>query len=235
MVPDKYDLMTNKGRILTRLKRLQSNNCLLSVLIDSKKPLYTTVILEINEKKKTMVLDAFNADQSINIMKGSRLTVMAKNQGIDNQFEVEILKIETRGNLDCYHTPLPSELRYYQQRETHRVPVIQSLEGKVTIFREEGAAAIGELQNLSASGFGGTILNEISLEDGREYPCYLEIGFMPPINATIEIKFLGLEDQHKHKRFGANFRSINLDDRQSVEKAIQEIQRQIIRKGVKTE
>ena len=112
-------------------------------------------------------------------------------------------------------------------------PNLLAVEGQVTIFREEGAAAIGKLQDLSATGFGGIITNEIPLETNRSYPCYLEIGFMAPISATIEIRFMGHEGHQKQKRFGANFISINIEERQIIERTVIDIQRQLIRKGLK--
>jgi c-di-GMP-binding flagellar brake protein YcgR len=182
------------------------------------------------------VLDEFRSESAfLNkvLTAGNSIELFCKLDGVELSFEIEIMAIDTQNRAQLIYTSLPDKLKRYQKREMLRVPLISETEGHVTFFRAEGKACTGILHDLSGNGFGGLVASDEQIVLGDKFSALLELGFYAPISTEVEICFIGNETDKKYRRFGAHFITLNPDDRRLINKTIAEIQRKLIRKGVK--
>lgn len=220
--------ITNIGQRTALLKRMIRERDLLAVRIPGRQGSYTSAVLELDGDKKRLLLDELTPQEGHDQADvGLGLLVSTRHQGVDTRFFTKIREIGYEGSAYYYVVDLPERIVYHQRRQHHRVPIRMTLEHAVAL----GSGIQARLSDLSAGGLGGVIVGGgDKLHRGEEYQCRIELPGKPPLELTVELRFLGKPAGAKgQQRFGGQFKHVRPGQQRQIDRLVVELQREILR------
>lgn len=227
------EIINNRGQIRAILGSILNDSVLVRVCLGNQPEEYSSIMLSIDDKHRIITFDELHPiDGHYIISKGTGFTINTRNSGVETRFSSKVKEIGIEDGVHFYKLKWPKELIYSQKRAAFRVPTTQDFSGEVEFTSAEGLLinkAKGRLQDISATGFGGLVAND-SLELGKNYKAILFFQKTPPINAVVEIKFLGISGSRGTRRFGAVFVSVE-GGTSKIPGLVNRIERDLIRRG----
>jgi c-di-GMP-binding flagellar brake protein YcgR len=163
----KYLIKTPK-QVLMHLKLLSTDKCLISASFgEDEKDTFITTILEINEKKQTLIIDC-GPKEYLNkkLLNSAIIKLKTDYKGITVQFEGrKIKKAITNNGQPAFITPIPRSMYWVQRRQFHRVksPLSKNSYCSVILIDPETEKELTvklKLYNLSGTGF--SVINELN-------------------------------------------------------------------------
>lgn len=223
--------ITNRGQILKILDHICSIHTVLNVSFKNDKQIYSSSLLDIDEKKKLLKLDELNPSQGHdNIRKNTIINIHCRHSGNESKFNLKIKKIDIENDIYYYLASFPEELYHYQRRNSLRVAPALMLEPEIVIFRNSFHTE-GKLHNISYSGIGGILDGPETPELNETYVIQISLSTESPIITQITMKFVGAPGHKGKRRFGATFTNLSHEDEQRLTTVINKIQRYYIRRG----
>ena len=122
---------------------------------------FISLVLEIHPEQSCLLLDELVPSHGHDAMQpGITLAVEARLDGVQVNFECEVLELDEDDKGCFYRVTLPPAIKRRQRRQYHRVPAA-ARHLRARLSDDEGNAADGEIVDVSASG----IAVRVSLED----------------------------------------------------------------------
>lgn len=226
-----FTKITNRGQLRNILGQICNKNAMLNISIDGSNDIFSSALLDINEKKKLLKLDELNPQNGHDLIKKSSiLKVHCRHSGSESIFNLKIKNIGIENDIYYYLASIPAEINHYQRRNSLRVSPALSLEPEIVIF-SNGFHTPGKIHNISYSGVGGIIEGPSIPELDETYSIQISFNTEAPIITPIRIKFIGAAGHKGIRRFGATFTNLTPDDEQRITNMINKIQRYYIRRG----
>ena len=223
--------ITNRGQLLKIFDHIRNVNTILNITFDNDKHIYSSSLLDIDEKKHLLKLDELNpARGHDNIKKNTTINVHCRHSGNESKFTLKIKKIDIENDIYYYLATFPDEIYHFQRRDSLRVAPALMLEPEIVIFKT-GFHTEGKIHNISYSGIGGILDGPSAPELHETYVIQISLSTESPIITKISMKFVGAPGHKGKRRFGATFTSLSPEDEQRITSMINKIQRYYIRRG----
>ncbi len=226
-----FTKITNRGQLRNILSQICNRNAMLNISLEGNSDIYSSALLDIDEKKKLLKIDELNPQNGHDLIaKNSILKVHCRHSGSESIFNLKIKKIDIENDIFYYLASIPTEINHYQRRNSLRVSPALSLEPEIAIF-SNGFHTLGKIHNISYSGVGGIIDGQSVPQLDETYSVQISFNTEAPIITPIRIKFIGAAGHRGVRRFGATFINLTPDDEQRITNMVNKIQRYYIRRG----
>ena len=223
--------ITNRGQLLKILDHIRNVNTILNITFDNDKQIYSSSLLDIDEKKHLLKLDELTPPQGHeNIKKNISIKVHCRHSGNESKFTLKIKKIDIENDIYYYLTTFPNQIYHYQRRDSLRVAPALMLEPEIVVFKN-GFHTEGKIHNISYSGVGGILDGPSVPEIDETYVIQISLNAESPIITKIAMKFVGALGHKGKRRFGATFIGLSTEDEQRITSMVNKIQRYYIRRG----
>lgn len=231
MQEKEFTKITNRGQLRNILNQIRNRNAMLNISFENNDNKYSSALLDIDEKKKFLKLDELNPQQGHDlIQKNSIIKVHCRHPGSESTFKLKVNKVDIENDIFYYLTSIPTEIDYYQRRNSLRVSPALTLEPDIVIF-SNGFHTTGKIHNISYSGVGGILEGPSISELNETYTIQISLNTEAPIITPITMKFIGAAGHRGIRRFGATFTNLSPDDEQRITNMVNKIQRYYIRRG----
>lgn len=155
-------LIRNPKQVLTHLKMLSAERCLISAAFgDSDKDTFLTAIINIDPKNKSITLDCGPREYlNKTLLNTAIIKCTTKYKGIKVLFEGRKVKKAGKPGQPAFTIPIPGSIFWIQRREFYRLksPLFKGSYCSVT-FKDEETINLN-IHDLSANGF--SIMNDFS-------------------------------------------------------------------------
>jgi len=150
-------LISSPEKIISKLSVLLKNKNLLTAKCSERGYTFVTRVLDIDKKSKVIICDGCEEDLVEPILKSPKLLFKTEHLGALVTFDsTKISKTQYQGNL-AFLVPVPSTLRWREQREFYRVRVPASSNSCCRILLADNEPVCFKLYDISIRGF--SILN----------------------------------------------------------------------------
>ncbi len=192
-------LVRNPKQILTYLKMLSTDRCLVSAIFgEGDKDTFLTAIMDIDEKKQTITIDC-GPKEYLNkrLLDSAIIKCSTEYKGIKVQFEGRKIIKSGKPGQPAFTIPIPGSIYWVQRRQFYRIKSPLSKNSYCTItFKEseteEKTTLNIKLYDLSASGF--SILNDTAEFSSQFIPsaefnnCKLVLEKEEPLIISFDIR-----------------------------------------------
>ena len=114
----------SKTEISALLGKLEKNHTLLSIIVNGSKKMFGSMILEVNENKRYLVLDELYPRQELNRpLLNTKLSIETQLEGIEIRFTTNVEAIAERDEIEYYKVSFPAYVFHHQRRSSFRVNV----------------------------------------------------------------------------------------------------------------
>lgn len=229
-------LISSPEKIISKLNILHKNKSLLTAGYGGN--VFVTTILEINKNDKVFICDGCDEAILEKILDCSKIVFKTEYLGAMVAFDAaKLVKTKFRGNL-AFSVPIPSTLRWMEQREFYRVRVPSSAAShcQLTLPGQEEPISF-KVYDISIRGF--SMLNtsdEISelLVLGKQYDrCKLILDGVQETIISLEVRskvMLNPNNLNKVEKIGCKFSRITNSFENTVHGYMMEIERNLLKK-----
>ena len=192
-----------------------------------------TLILGIDRENGELLIDQLappEADEALR--RTGRLRARIRAGGAEGEFETEVIGRTETPEGAIYRLPLPSEIRYRQRRDHHRVPVPRNL--AVTVrYVLGGAEVAGRLCDVSLGGIG---LETMAAEAAGLAPgetierCALLLPDRSTVAGPLEVCYVAEPAPNGAVRFGGRFTVLDPRDRRRLQRFVAALERDYVRR-----
>ncbi|HEY8158763.1 MAG TPA: flagellar brake protein [Methylobacter sp.] len=237
-------LIRQRKQVVNCLTELRNKQCLISVQFGEYNQAFLTVILEIDDKKNELKLDSAPTEQlNRQLLNASAVLFCTEIDGIKVSFRGSNIKRSQSGELPALAMEVPDAIFWLQRRDSYRIKVPQSHIGSYCQFtlnleNEDGATYLEtqDFKLLDIGIRGLAILNPyatldhhfVSNRDPIECTLYLHEKNYDSVSLTfkymVDVKTGFMMTQ---KRIGCHFTRISLSFESSIQRYMQDVERQI--------
>lgn len=224
--------ISDPAQIARLLKNIMENRGLLAITIPGVKHIYNSAILEVPPERNYLLLDELNpTDGHAQLLGATDFHSFTRHRGVEIHFASRLLTVGQEPKGTFYRVAFPETLDYKQRRESYRVRIGIAQNISVTLENEEALPFKGRVFDLSAGGFGAFISQDAKLRAGQELPkCTIQLPGNKQIVSPVEIRYARPEEQTGELRIGARFLRLGRAERNTIEKFIVALERELIRK-----
>ena len=231
---DSAHWLTGRKQIHRILSHLLQERSLLQARFDGHPAVFTTAVIGINPKSGIMAMDEIIPAKGHKLFLQHRVVhLRGRSQGVDVEFELELITERRKDGIFYYQTGIPQELTYIQRRDNHRVSLIGT-----TLFRGQYEAQAPQLLNgyvtdLSLHGAGVVLKNLVTLRRGDEInSCVLQMPDQDPFFFNLEVRFAQPIARQDATRMGGRFIDLGKPERQRLVKIVCQLEREHARLGI---
>jgi c-di-GMP-binding flagellar brake protein YcgR len=239
-------LISQRKQVVNCLIELRNKQCLIAVQFGEYNQAFLTVILEIDDKKNELKLDSAPTEQlNRQFLNAAAVLLRTEIDGIKFSFSCSNIKRSQSGKLPALAMEVPDAIFWLQRRDSYRIKVPQSHIGSYCQFtlnleNEDGATYLEtqDFKLLDIGIRGLAILNPyvtldhyfVSNRDPIE--CTLHEKNYDSVSLTfkymVDVKTGFMTTQ---KRIGCHFTRISLSFESSIQRYMQDVERQIRHMG----
>lgn len=224
----------SKSEISSLLTRLSKNHTLLSILVNGSSKMFGSMILEVNEDKRYLVLDElYPRNEFKNSLLNTKLSIATQLDGIEIRFTVNVEAIADRDDIDYYRVSYPAFIYHHQRRTSFRANAGLSDSMPIALSTQNDVLLHAELRDISLGGVSARINSPTAdlLAVGDEIPtCIIHISDGKKIVSSLEIARIEDATSTHSVRIGARFIHISATDRHELSKLIAKLDRENIKK-----
>ncbi len=226
------------GSIGLLLDRVQQKHCLLSIRIGDIDEIFSSIILEVDSRRRFIVLDEITpAEGQAYLHLDSRIHVDTRVDGIELHFDCQVTGISESDGAPYYKVPFPAQIQHTQKRRYYRalIPLTKSV--PIVLQTQEFGTLHGELRDISVGGFSARLLNGATelISNGTSIQrCLITLPSGAKISASIEICHLDDVESARSPRIGARFYNLGRRDERRIEKFVAALDREISKKQIKS-
>ncbi len=228
----------NPKQIINNLLLVFKHQCLFKAYFGANNESYITTLLDINEKNNTVVLDSGpHQDLNQRIVNADKITFDADYNGIKVSFTGTGLKKITHQGDPAFSMAIPKSLFWLQRREYHRVKLPLSNPGYCQLMAADQTPVNLKLYDISLTGF--SMLNDSKdisdlLIPGASFErCKLTLAEAGEgvISFDVCAKYVINPDKlHKIQKIGCKFIKLTRPVEESIQRYMQQIQREDLQK-----
>ena len=146
-------LISSPEKIISKLSVLLKIKNLLTARCSERGVTFVTTLLEVDKKNRVFICDGCDENLAEQIARSSKILFRTEHLGALVTFDSSrITKINYQGKL-AFSLPIPSALRWLEQREFYRVRVPASAASVCQIMLDNNEAADFKLFDISLRGF----------------------------------------------------------------------------------
>ena len=240
MSDDSSYTISNPRLIVHNLSILVKNRCLIGVHFGEGKGYYLTEVIEINEETKTIIFDCSRKEELNQLLLNSKkVTFEAGFAGIKSSFKGSNIQLTTHKGEAAFIMPLPESIFWLQRREFFRITSPRSKSSYCLVRSENHEPIKLLLYDISLTGFSvlntSTEVSEIMIPGTQFEKCRLvltgagedTISFKVCTKIIINPEKI---DSLKVQKIGCLFTKISLRFESTVQRYINQLQRESIQK-----
>ena len=187
---------------------------------------HVSALLEVDADRGVLAIDE---PASGTLAVGTPVLISTRIDGVLVRFATRVAAHGRDAGGGLYRLDFPQRVERHQRRAHHRAPVTNALPVSITIAREDGAAVVGEVRDLSAGGLCARLPADADLPArGAPLPCTLSLGEDADIRCAIEIR------RHQESGnvilVGARLLDLEPRDLQTLERFVAGLEREALRK-----
>ncbi len=206
------------------LRRLQTARSLLKIKIGNDPTEYNSIIIETNSIKHEFYLDELNSSDGHNmIKKGILIDFDGRLQGVRMQFQARVSGIDSDNSIAMYRLALPEKILYQQRRQHYRARVNGDQKLAISIPVPLKNRIIGDIVDLSASGFCTRLDYSDSINFQTEQAIYSATLNLPgrnKITCDIEVRSVRTYPDKGYALIGSRFIEIQPDQQTHLERIV---------------
>ncbi len=224
--------ITDPAQIARLLERIMESRSLLAVTIPGVNAIYNSAILGVLSEDRCLLLDELNPeDGHKHVINATKFHSFTRHRGVEIHFASRVLEVGQEAQGAFYRVAFPETVDYKQRRESYRVRIGLSQNISVTIENGEAKPLTGRVYDISAGGLGAYVDRNTRLSVGQVLPsCTVQLPGNKQISSAIEIRYAKLDEQTGDLRIGARFLNLSRTERNTIEKFIAALEREMLRK-----
>ncbi len=226
-------LLSEPERIEEILNKYKKKHALLTVEINDKRELCSSLFLEVNLHKQYLVIDEFCPnDINNNIKKNDYLTISCNNSGTYINFNGKILDVSEEEGAPYYKLSFPDVIEYSQRRQSHRVPINISSPIKVVFNTQNNLLMHGEIRDMSLGGFSARLnppLVERFKPNDKIPKCIIQMPDNGRIVCSVEVRRMYINPSSGIPMMGCKFTDMNKQDRRSLQQTVAKLERDLMK------
>lgn len=227
--------VTDRGRVLTLMRRILTKRSLLTVTIDGANKGYNSAVLELDPDNDSLILDELNPKSGHGfVAKGSKFIVRAQAEGVETIFRSEVQEVGIDNGVYYYQINFPATVQYFQRRAHYRAPVGIAKEISVVLTRGNDEILTGSLHDISAGGMGVRFRKSTpaSIADGETIPrCVIRFPAGDEFICEVEARSTRTSGNGNYRVLGVRFSSLSAPQRNKVQHFVAELDRALLKKG----
>lgn len=218
---------------MPHLLMANKNNTRLTVSIKDCQEKFTSSLLGIYTEHGLLVLDELiPRDGHRLLLEKKQFTVEAFLDGAKLRFSSTLVgEGKSKSGIIYYKVKIPESVFYLQQRESYRV----TLTGAHALFKahygEDERELSGQVSDMSMGGIGVILKQRANVEIGSVIDaCKVSLPGEGDIKFSLKVCFVLVNEEQKNTRIGGEFVKLEPSDREKLQKAIIEVQREQARR-----
>lgn len=227
--------ISDRGRVLTLMRRILTKRSLLTVTIDDANEGYNSAVLELDPNDNYVILDELNPKSGHALVKsGSKLIVRAQAEGVETIFRSEVQEIGSDNGVYYYQISFPTTVQYFQRRAHYRAPVGIAKEIVVVLTRGNDEIVTGSLHDISAGGIGIRFRKSAprSIIEGESIPrCVIRFPGGDEFICEVEARSIRTSGNGNYRVLGTSFSNLGAPQRNRVQRFVAELDRALLKKG----
>ena len=224
----------SKAEISSLLGKLAKNHTLLSILVNGSTKMFGSMILEVNDEKRYLVLDELYPRNELNkSLLNTKLSVETQLEGIEVRFTTNVEAIAEREEIEYYKVSYPAFVFHHQRRSSFRVNIGVSDSIPIALSTEDDILLHAELRDISQGGVSARISSPSAniLSVGDEIPtCVIHTPEGKKIVSSLEVARIEDSSNSQAVRIGARFIHISGTDRHELSRLIAKLDRENVKK-----
>ncbi len=237
---DSEYFVKNPKQVFSNLTSLRKKNCLLSAHFGANNDSFITTIIEVDPKKKLLLLD-YGPKEYLNkqLLASADAEFRTEYEGIKVAFRARNLAKTRINGHAVFSMPIPDSLFWMQRRKFYRIKVPLAHDsyceiGIVDEERESEQRVRFKLMDISISGF--SMINErldlskflIPTAEFSRCLLHLDNGMEETLSFVVKNKFhLNPDKPDKGQRIGCTIRSITPAFESNIQRYMQNIEREL--------
>ena len=230
-------LISSPEKIISKLSVLLKNKNLLTAKCSERGNTFVTTILEVDKKNKVFICDGCDENLAEQMVKSSKILFRTEHLGALVTFDSSrAAKISYQGNL-AFSLPLPSALRWLEQREFYRVRVPVSASSVCQIPLDNNEVADFKLFDISIRGFSllntDEALSKLFPAGAKFEKCKLILDKNEDITISFEIRskfIMNPNNLNQIEKIGCRFTFITPPFENAIHGFMLAIEREILKK-----
>jgi len=228
-----FEIVTSTTRISAILGLFKDLPSTLTIILQDTNTRYTGMLLDIVPDKKIVTLSLQNSARVREALHKEReVTISAKFIGTEASFSStfnEVLKDKGEFNF-----AFPRQLKYFQRRAEHRVPLSSATAATVALIDNDGNRYSGQVRDLSATGMR-IQLEESNLPDLSNTPsistCTIKLPDNPEIPCQLKICYTKIKPRIGCCTLGVSFLDLGHNHLRLIERFIAGVERKALRQA----
>jgi c-di-GMP-binding flagellar brake protein YcgR len=227
------NILTQPKAFMPHLLMANKHNIRLTISIKGCSERFASSILGVYTDHGLLVLDELIPRQGHKLLlQEKQFTAEGFLDGAQLRFSSTLVgEGKSKSGIVYYKVKIPESVFYHQRRESYRV----TLTGSGVPFRaqygDDGQKLSGYASDMSMGGMGVVLAQRVSLETGTVIEgCKASLPGEGDIGFSLKICFAQINEQQKHTRVGGEFVELAPADREKLQRAIIEVQREQARR-----
>ncbi len=224
----------SRSEIISLLSRLSKHHTLLSITLADSTKIFGSMILEVNDEKRYLVLDElYPRNELKKSLLNNKLSIETQLDGIEIRFNVQVDAIAEKDEIEYYKVSYPAYVYHHQRRASYRVNTSISNPVPIALSTEDDVLLHAELRNISLGGISARINsnNTQILAVGDELPtCIIHTPDGKKIVGALEVSRIEEGTTSQSTRVGARFIHIAAADRHELARLVAKLDRENIKK-----
>ncbi|MEX1057201.1 MAG: flagellar regulator YcgR PilZN domain-containing protein [Natronospirillum sp.] len=194
----------------------------------------TSYVLEVNAKKRFMVIDEILPKIDNRIMQeGRSFTIETYYDGCRLRAkDLQARLIKNSDNTTTYQVPFPAEVHYMQRRASYRAQVRRTLEINTRTMDINRKVVSGLLRDISAEGCQlqvyGDHAEDLRAHDNKPVPIKLYFPNGTTLVLKVEFRFVGYDEQGQFTKCGCQFAELDPHKEREISRVVTDLQRDYI-------
>jgi c-di-GMP-binding flagellar brake protein YcgR len=225
------ELITDNAFIYVVLKRFLQNRSLLVASVPGTPGQYNTTILSISDARDWLELDELNLKRGHDaVLKEKVIHLTGTQQGVRVEMKVKVLQVDSSESISRYQVEFPREILYHQKRQSYRVNVGADIAFPIRITKNKKVYR-GNIADISETGMGITVPSRVPANRGEDLEdCLLHLPNDEKIFCKLRICHIEYDDKHNLTQIGSKVIEMDLPAKRAYQRAIQYVQREMIRR-----
>lgn len=217
------------------LHRLQRAHVLLNVNIPGGDRSYNSIIINVDDDKRQLLLDALHPESGHNqVMKLRELSVSAHHEGVKLGFKGYIKELVDDAGKPAYILDYPPTLLYHQQRAAYRAPVSMGDHVGIKISNEDNMTSQGMITDLSLGGLGlqFELKNSLPFRNGMILPvCQFSTPDKPDFECALEVRNVREDTNNRFVYIGTRFVKLAQQEERQIQRFVVQLERDMIKRS----
>lgn len=222
----------NQSKINSLFQLLLEESTVLKINFRGNNTVFSSCVIDIDIKNSCFTIDELHpADGHKLIASNGNYIAQAVVKGVNISFHTSLIKLQKKGQFNCYVCDIPGSISYLQRRNEYRVRICEPLSYEVTAQHDNSLQIIqGKIHDISMKGMGVEFSTSQVIKPGECLTnCKLKLSRGETIGVTLEVRHIQSTRSGKY-RIGGRFRELNTRSEEIICKFVREMERAAIKK-----